>query len=302
MSASTGRAPRAGFATLTGWTNVGKSTLLNRLVGEKVAAVADAPQTTRNRIVGIRTVDENAQAIFVDTPGFHRPKHGLNRAMLDTVHHSLEGVDVVVFVVDAARGIGEGEEQIAALLRERAGPRLGVLNKIDLVHPKSRLLPMMARMVDDWGLTEAIPLSAQTGEGADLLLAQVVARLPESPFLFPADSFTDQPERALAAEWIREKIIRLTTQELPHATAVVIDRWEERSDGLIGIDASVLVERESQKAIVIGKGGGLLKQVGTQARSDIEKLLGVQVMLRLWVKVRPDWRDDEATLAELGVR
>ena len=291
-----------GFAALVGWTNVGKSTLLNHLVGEKVAAVADAPQTTRNRIVGVRTIEERAQAIFVDTPGFHRPKHGLNRAMLRTAHRSLDGVDVVILVVDAARGIGDGEEQIAALLRDREGTRIGVLNKVDLVHPKSNLLPMMARMVDDWGLAETIPLSARTGDGCAVLLARVVDRLPEAPFLFPVDSFTDQPERALAAEWIREKIIRKTTQELPHATAVVVERWEERRTGVIAIDASVLVERESQKAIVIGKGGGLLKQVGIEARQEIEALLGVQVLLRLWVKVRPDWRDDEATLAELGVR
>ncbi len=293
---------RAGFATLVGWTNVGKSTLLNRLVGEKVSAVADAPQTTRNRIVGVRTMDEGAQAIFIDTPGFHRPKHGLNRAMMQTVHRSLEGVDVVVLVVDGGRGIGDGEEQIASMLRSREGNRIGVLNKVDLVRPKSNLLPMMARMGEAWGLDEVIPVSALTGDGCDVLLAHVIERMPVGPFLFPADSFTDQPERALAAEWIREKIIRLTTQELPHATAVVVDRWEERPGGLIAIDATVLVERESQKAIVIGKGGGLLKQVGIEARRDIEALLGVQVFLRLWVKVRPDWRDDEATLTELGIR
>jgi GTP-binding protein Era len=293
---------RSGFAALVGWTNVGKSTLLNRLVGEKVAAVADAPQTTRNRIVGVRTLDDRAQAVFVDTPGFHRPRHRMNRAMIETARQSLGGVDLILFVVDSARGLGAGEEEIAGLLRTARAVRIGVLNKLDAVRPKEKLLPMMSRMADAWGVSESIPVSALTGEGCEVLLDRVVALLPEGPFYFPADAFTDQPERSLAAEWIREKLARHTRQELPHSTAVVVDRWEERPDGVIAVEASILVERDSQKAIVIGKGGALLKQVGSEARQDIETLLGARVFLRLWVKVRPDWRDDEATLADLGLR
>lgn len=298
MSAGT----RSGFAAIVGWTNVGKSTLLNRLVGQKVAAVADAPQTTRNRIVGVRTLGDRAQAIFVDTPGFHHPRHRLNRAMVETARQSLGGVDIVLFVVDAARGIGAGEEEIAELVRGASAIRIGVLNKIDEVNPKSLLLPMMAHLVDRWGLAEAIPVSALSGDGCEPLLDRVVQLLPVGPFYFPEDSFTDQPERMLAAEWIREKLAHHTRQELPHATAVVVDRWEERADGVTEIDASILVERESQKAIVIGKGGSLLKQVGTEARQDIELLLGTKVFLRLWAKVRRDWRDDEGILVDLGLR
>lgn len=292
---------RAGFAALVGWTNVGKSTLLNRLVGEKVAAVADAPQTTRNRIAGIRTIPGRAQAVFLDTPGFHRPRHRMNRAMVETARKSLRGVDVTLFVVDGERGPGPGEEEIARLLRQGETVRIGVLNKVDLVAPKEKLLPMMARMAEAWGLVEIVPVSALTGDGCERLLDRVVAHLPPGAFLFPEDAYTDQPERMLAAEWIREKLVRHTRQELPHATAVVVERWDSRPDGIIAIEAGILVERESQKAIVIGKGGSLLRQVGSEARQDIEALLGAQVFLRLWVKVRPDWRDDEGTLVELGL-
>ena len=292
---------RAGFVALFGWTNVGKSTLLNRLVGEKVAAVADVPQTTRNRILGVRTFPRRAQVVFADAPGFHRPKHRMNRAMVDIARQSLAGVDVVLFIVDAGRGLGAGDEEAASVLKKVEAVRLAALNKVDLVEPKSRLLPMMQRLVQTWGLAEAIPVSALTGDGCDLLLDRVVELLPEGPFLFPEDSYTDQPERMLAAEWIREKLLRHTRQELPHATAVVVDRWEERPGGITAVEATIYVERESQKAIVIGKGGALLKQVGTEARQEIERLLGTQVFLRLWAKVRPDWRDDENTLREIGL-
>ncbi len=297
MSAAT----RAGFVALFGWTNVGKSTLLNRLVGEKVAAVADVPQTTRNRILGVRTFPRSAQAVFVDTPGFHRPKHRMNRAMVELARRSLVGADVILFVADAAHGLGPGDEEAVSVLRPLGGARLAVLNKVDAVEPKSRLLPLMQTVVDTWGFAEAIPVSALTGDGCESLLSRVIELLPEGPFQFPEDSYTDQPERMLAAEWIREKLVRRTRQELPHATAVVIDRWESRPDGMTAIEAGIYVERESQKGIVIGKGGTLLKRVGTEARQEIERLLGTPVFLRLRVKVRPDWRDDERTLREIGL-
>lgn len=292
---------RSGIVTLSGWTNVGKSTLLNRLVGEKVAAVSDAPQTTRNRITGVLTLPGRAQAVFVDTPGLHHPKHRMNRLMVDVARKSLAGVDVILLVVDAAHGLGEGDREVAGIVRAAGGVALGVLNKIDLVAPKTRLLPLMDTLVREWGLAAAIPVSAETGEGCDVLLDQIVERLPEGPFSFADDYLTDQPERTLVAEWIREKVLRHTREELPHATAVTIDRWETRPDGLTAIEASIFVERESQKAIVIGRAGNLMKLIGSEARADIEGLLGGPVFLRLWVKVRPRWRDDERALREIGL-
>lgn len=291
---------RSGFVAILGWTNVGKSTLLNRLVGEKIAAVADVPQTTRNRITGVRALEGGGQVVFLDTPGLHNPRERMNRMMVETARRSLEGVDLALLVVDAAHGLGPGDASAAATVRRSGVVALAVLNKIDLVHPKSRLLDMMTLAVDGWGLEEAIPVSAATGEGLETLVERVVARLPEAPPPFPSDFLTDQPERLLAAEWIREKLLHHTRQEIPHATAVLVERWHEREDGLVEIEATVLVERESQKGIVIGKGGRLLKQVGTEARRDIERLLGTRVFLRIRVQARADWRNDRRTLSELG--
>ena len=292
---------RAGFAALVGWTNVGKSTLLNRIVGEKVAAVAEVPQTTRNRIQGVRNVPGRGQVIFVDSPGLHRPRHRMNRNMVRLAVDSLRAVDLALLVVDAARGLGDGDEQAAEVVKRAGLPALAVLNKIDLVRSKSRLLPMLETLVGKWGMSEAIPISALTGNGCDELLDRVVAHLPEAEPLFPEETYTDQPERALAAEWVREKLLHKTRQEVPHSVAVEVERWLDREDGVIEIDATILVERESQKAIVIGRGGGLLKQVGVEARADLERLLGTRVFLTLWVKVRPGWRDDERILRQLGL-
>ncbi len=299
--AGPGGAPRAGFAALVGWTNVGKSTLLNRLVGEKVAAVAEVPQTTRDRITGIRTIPGRGQIVFVDTPGFHRPAHRMNRAMVELARQVLSSVDAVLVVLDAARGLGAGDREVARAAAGSGGALVAVLNKIDRVRPKSKLLPMMRVVVEEWGLPEAIPVSALTGEGCGQLLEHVLARLPEGPPLFPEDQLTDRPERVLAAEWIRERLLQRLREELPHATAVLVDRWRKRDSGLVEVEATILVERESQKKIVIGKGGALLKEVGMEARRRIEALLGTPVFLRLWVEVRPHWRDDEATLRELGL-
>jgi GTP-binding protein Era len=292
---------RCGCAALLGWTNVGKSTLLNRLVGEKVAAVAAAPQTTRGRILGVANLPGFGQAVFLDTPGLHRPRHRMNREMLRVARDSLAGADLEVLVVDAARGLGAGDEEAAGLLRQSGRPSLVAINKIDRLRAKSALLPMIETLVARWGLDEAMPISALTGEGCAELLRRIVERLPAGPPLFPEETFTDQPERLLAAEWIREKLLHHTREELPHATAVLVEGWRTRQDGLVEIEATILVERETQKAIVIGRDGGLLKQVGSEARRDLESLLGARVFLRLWVKVRPRWRDDEATLRMLGL-
>jgi len=300
---SGGGAPgyRSGTVTLAGWTNVGKSTLLNRLVGEKLAAVSPVSQTTRHRIVGVLHVEGRGQIVFADTPGLHEPRHKMNRNMVAIARQSVEDVDLMVLVVDASIGPGRGDEQAARLLRQAGGARIAVLNKIDLVPRKEDLLPMMLTLVDDWGLEEAIPVSALTGEGCDLLVERVLSHLPEGAALYPDDMLTDQPERRLAAEWIREKILLRTRQEIPHATAVVVESWKTRADGLVEIEATILVERESQKGIVIGKGGALLKAIGTEARADIERLLGAKVYLGLHVRARPDWRDDERALHELDL-
>ena len=293
---------RSGTVALVGWTNVGKSTLLNRLVGEKVAAVADVAQTTRRRIRGVCNVPDRGQIVFVDTPGLHRPKYKLNRAMVQTVHRAVRDVDLAIPIVDAGRGLGAGDRQAIDLLRNAERPSaLIVLNKVDLVRPKSRLLPMMQTVVDEWGMSEAFPVSARTGEGVDALAHRILELLPVSEPLFPEHYLTDQTERDLAAEWIREKLLHQTYQELPHALAVIIDTWNEREDGLVEIRAVVLVERESQKPIVIGKGGERLKQVGTLARTELEELLGRKIFLELHVKTAQDWRNDDRILRQLGV-
>jgi GTP-binding protein Era len=283
-----------------GWTNVGKSTLLNRLVGEKLAAVGDAAQTTRRRILGVRNLPGRGQVVFVDTPGLHHPRHELNRVMVEEARRGLAEVDVALLVVDAARGLGAGDHEAAALTAGK-DRRVVALNKVDEVRPKTKLLAMMQTASEAWGVSEIVPVSALTGEGCDTLLERLLFLLPESAPLYPDDFLTDQSERALAAEWIREQIVQATRQELPHATAVLIERWHERPDGLVEVEATVLVERESQKPIVIGQNGQMLRRVGEQARLELERLLGRRVFLRLWVKVREGWRDDDRTLHELGL-
>ena len=295
------RSGRAGTVTLVGWTNVGKSTLLNRLVGHKIAAVADVAQTTRNRITGVRNVARQGQIVFVDTPGQHHPRHKMNRQMVRQAQQSVHGVDLVLLMVDAQRGIGPGDRDAAELLRNADVNRMMVLNKIDQVRPKSKLLPLMQSAVAEWAFREVLPVSALTGDGCDLLLQRVLAQLPEGPPLYPDDYLTDQSERKLAAEHIREKLLELVSHELPHATAVLTEAWRIRPDGLVEIEATIFVDRESQKQIVIGRGGQLLKQVGTEARRELEVFLKRRVFVRLWVKVRKNWRDDERALRELGL-
>ncbi|HVQ35717.1 MAG TPA: GTPase Era [Candidatus Bathyarchaeia archaeon] len=292
---------RSGHVAIAGWTNVGKSSLLNRLVGEKIAAVAEVAQTTRHRITGVLTLKERGQIVFVDTPGFHHPRERMNRAMVNAAREALTSVDLALLVIDAARGEGRGDGEAAARVREAGVAALAVLNKIDRVTPKARLLPLMTTAVERWGFLEAIPVSATTGEGCDVLIDRILAHLPESEPLFPEDFLTDQPERLLAAEWVREKILHHTREEIPHATAVRVTRWNERADGLVEIEATILVERDSQKGIVIGRGGSVLKAVGTEARADIEALLERKVFLSLRVEVREGWRNDPGAIEEFGI-
>ena len=292
---------RAGFAALVGRTNVGKSTLLNTLVQQKIAIVSESPQTTRHRILGVRTMP-GAQIAFLDTPGIHKPQHRMNRMMVSAALDSLRQVDLVLFLVDAAAGIGPGDRHMARILRSESGmpPVILVLNKVDLVR-KPDLLPQIESASLSGAYAEIVPVSAREGDNCDRLLDVIVSCLPEGPPLYPPDTLTDQTERRLVGEIIREKILARTRQELPQETAVVIDRWIEREDGLIEIDAVIYCEKESQKPIIIGRGGRLLKRIGTEARQEIEALLSARVMLRPWVKVREGWREDVAILREMGI-
>src|SRR5882724_2065863 len=290
---------RSGFAALIGRPNAGKSTLLNRLIGEKIAAVSDKPQTTRTRIQGVVSVPEG-QIIFLDTPGVHKPGFHLNRRMMQTVEDALLSVDIKLLLVDASSEFGKGDQFTLEMVTKSEKPTFLLLNKIDLMKDKSRLLPLIERYSQKAEFAEVIPLSAKTGNGCELLVAKILEHLPEGPQLYPEDTLTDQSERSIVSEIVREKILQLTKQELPHATAVVTERFEDLND-VTKIHCAIYVERPSQKAIIIGRGGQALKQVGTQARRDIEKLLGRHIFLELFVKVHPDWRDDETMLDSLGL-
>ena len=297
-------AAHAGFVSLIGRPNAGKSTLLNRIVGSKVAIVSDKPQTTRNRIVAVKHFDDGgdgSQIVFVDTPGIHRPLHRLNVRMVDAAVETLREVDVIALVFDASTRPGRGDEYVSNLLKHVTQPVVLVLNKIDLV-AKSTLLPLMARAVAWHDFVAIVPVSATTGDGVDRLERVLLEHLPESDPIFPADYLTDQPERAMAAEMVREKLLAHTRAELPFSTAVAVDEFDESErDHLLRIYCTIWVEQESQKPIVIGRGGEMIKRVGTEARQDLERFFDTKVFLDLRVKVNPDWRNNERTLDELGV-
>ncbi len=292
---------RSGFASIIGRANVGKSTLLNRLVGEKVAIVSDVPQTTRHRILGVRTLPEG-QIAFVDTPGFHKPQHHLGEVMLERAREAAAEADVLLFVIDASAGIGPGDRYVLAQIdpAQRKGPVLLVLNKLDQMN-KGKLLPMIERGISSWGCREAVPVSAKEGVNCERLLERILAHLPEGSPLFPSDYVTDQRERMIAAEIVREKLLQRTRQELPHAIAVGIERLEVRENGLLEISALIYVERDSQKAIVIGRKGAMLKEIGSLARKELEKRFERRIFLELFVKVRQGWRDRDSLLRELGI-
>ena len=294
---------RVGFASLIGRPNAGKSTLLNQLVGTKLAIVSDKPQTTRNRIVGVRNVagDAAGQVVFVDTPGIHRPLHRMNVRMVDVALESIRGVDVLVVVLDAAVDTGAGDRYVLKLIERVSVPVVAALNKIDLI-AKTRLLPVIDWYRQQREFAAIVPISALTGDGCDQFLSTVLDLLPEGEPLYPDDYLTDQPERVLVAEAVREKVLRHTHAELPFSTAVVVDRFEEAGEGgLIRAWCSILVDRASQKAIVIGRGGGRIKQIGTEARADLERFFAARMYLDLHVRVRSGWREDERMLDEIGV-
>jgi GTP-binding protein Era len=292
---------RAGYVSLIGRPNAGKSTLLNRIVGEKIAIVSDKPQTTRTRILGTKNYPDG-QIAFVDTPGIHRPLHRMNVRMVDAAVESLHEVDVVMLVHDASSKAGSGDEYVSRLLKGVKVPVVLVLNKIDVVD-KARLLPIIDQLRRWYEFSDIVPVSAQTGDGIEHLERVLLEKMPEGEALYPEDYLTDQPERVLVSETVREKVLHNTRDELPFSTAVVVDAFEEpdRPGGLLRVYCTILVETESQKPIVIGRAGSMIKKIGTEARKDLESFFQCKVYLDLRVKVKPDWRDDERVLDDLGL-
>ncbi|WP_010270260.1 GTPase Era [Paenibacillus senegalensis] len=291
---------RSGFVAIIGRPNVGKSTLLNQVIGQKIAIMSNKPQTTRNKIHGVYTT-ENCQIVFLDTPGIHKPQSRLGDYMMKVAEGTLREVDAILFLVDAAEGIGGGDRFIIERLKQVKTPVILVLNKIDQVHPEE-LLPVIASYKDLYPFSEIIPISALLGNNVNSLLDTLTGYLEEGPQYYPADQITDHPEQFVCAELIREKILHLTREEIPHSIAVTIEDMKREANDVVHISAVIYVERDSQKGIIIGKRGALLKEVGQQARADIEALLGSKVFLELWVKVKKDWRNQERILKDLGFR
>ena len=291
---------RSGFAALIGRPNAGKSTLLNRLVGEKIAAVSNKPQTTRHRIKGIVTRDDG-QIVFIDTPGVHKPGYLLNRRMMTAVHDAIMSVDVLVLMRDASVSTGNGDRFVLELIKQAEKPAIVVLNKIDKIKDKAALLPLIESYAKEYDFAEIIPVSALKGDAIDNLLEQIVKHLPAGEPIFAKDELTDEPLRSIVAEMVREKILMSTGEEIPYVTAVVTEVFDETDPKLTTIFCAIYVERSSQKKIVIGKLGARIKDVGTKARIDIEKLIGKKVFLKLFVKVVEDWRNRERDLDDIGI-
>jgi GTP-binding protein Era len=291
---------KSGYVALIGAPNVGKSTLLNQLLKEKISITAPKPQTTRNRIVGILN-HPGCQIILVDTPGIHKARDSFNQAMVETALGTLGEVDVVCVIIDATSPHSRIEEMILNRLEKQESPVIVVLNKVDLVRNKGDLLPLLEKLGSEWPSHAIIPISALTGDGVNLLLDELMDLLPEGPRYYPEDYLTDQPERFLVAELIREKIFHLVHQEIPYAVAVTIDTFTDDPNGRrIEIEATIHVERDSQKGIIIGKKGQMLKEIGKQARLDIEALLGCHIFLGLFVRVQKNWRKDARARADFG--
>jgi GTP-binding protein Era len=292
---------RAGLVAIIGRPNAGKSTLLNRIIGTKIAIVSDKPQTTRTRILGAKNYTDG-QIVFVDTPGIHRPLHRMNVRMVDAAVDTLREVDLVLLVHDASTRPGKGDEYVSRLLKDVDVPVMLVLNKIDLI-AKTKLLPAIDQLRRWHEFTDIVPVSAATGDGVDRLESLLLQHMPEGEPLYPEDFLTDQPERVLAAETVREKVLQHTREELPFSTAVVVDQFQEpeKPGGLLKIWCTILVEHESQKPIVIGRAGDMIKRIGTEARQDLERFFGARLFLDLRVKVRANWRDDERVLDDLGL-
>jgi GTP-binding protein Era len=291
---------KSGLVSLIGRPNAGKSSLLNRIVGEKLAIVSDKPQTTRYRIVGVKNYPEG-QAVFVDTPGIHRPLHRMNVRMVDAATETLREVDVVGVVIDASENAGQGLKFLLNLVKNTDAKTVLILNKIDLMK-KHRLLPMLEQLSTEGNWHAIVPVSALTGDNVDRLEQILLDALPEGEPMYPPDYLTDQPERTMVTEMVREQVLRLTHDELPFSTAVMLDRWEEAEGQMLRLYMTIMVERDSQKPIVIGRGGEMIKEIGSAARQEIQQFLGRKVFLDLRVAVREQWRDNDRLLDEMGVK
>jgi GTP-binding protein Era len=296
----TNEAYRSGYVALVGRPNAGKSTLLNRLVGQKIAAVSDKPQTTRFKIQGVITQPEG-QIVLVDTPGVHKPGYEMNRRMMATVQDALLGVDLVCLIRDASASTGNGDRFVLELIQKSKKPALLLLNKTDKLKDKSALLPIIDWYRNEYEWREIIPISALKGSMIDVVQGEMIKHLPEGQPLFEEDDLTDQSVRTMVAEIIREKILQTTGDEIPYVTAVVVEKWDEEREDFTRIHCAIFVERTSQKKIVIGKGAARLKETGTQARAEIEHLLGHRCHLELFVKVEADWRDKQHLLDDMGI-
>ena len=292
---------KSGFVSFIGRPNAGKSTLLNRLVGTKLAIVSDKPQTTRTRILGVRNYPD-AQVVFLDTPGIHRPLHRMNVRMVDTALDTMREVDVLGVVVDASEAPGRGDRFVLDLIKDVKTPIFLILNKIDLVK-KSRLLPVIERYRQEDDFAAIVPIAASTGDNVDRLERAIIDTLPEGERRYPEDYLTDQPERFFAAEIVREKLLQFTHAEIPFSSAVVVDRFEEPSKGqpVLRLYCTIVVDRESQKPIVVGKGGDMVKRIGTAAREELERFFAARVYLDLHVRVKAEWREDDRVLGEIGL-
>ena len=291
---------KSGFAALIGRPNVGKSTLMNRLIGQKIAITSEKPQTTRNRIQTVYT-DERGQIVFLDTPGLTKAKNRLGEYMVNVAHHTIKDADVILWLTEANSYIGAGDKEIAAQLENCGKPVILAINKVDSLTDKAEVLPIIEKYNKLLKVNEIVPVSALKGNNTDELLNVLFKYMPEGPMYFDEDTVTDQPIRQISAELIREKALRMLSDEIPHGIAVVIDRFEERGDtGLYDVDAGIICERESHKAIIIGKGGNMIKKIGSAARRDIEDMLEAQINLKLWVKVRDNWRDSDVQMKNFG--
>ena len=290
---------KSGFVTLIGRPNVGKSTLMNHLIGQKIAITSEKPQTTRNRIQTVYT-DERGQIIFLDTPGIHKAKNKLGEYMVNVAENTLKEVDVILWLVEPTTVIGAGERHIAERLSKIKTPVILVINKIDTVKSKEEILTFIAAYKDILNFAEIIPVSALKEMNIEDVKSSIFKYLPAGPQFYDEDTVTDQPMRQIAAELIREKALRMLDDEIPHGIAVVIDQMKERPNGIIDVDATIVCERDSHKGIIIGKGGSMLKRIGTAARMEIENLMDTKVNLKLWVKVRREWRDSDMYMKNYG--
>ncbi len=294
---------KSGFVTLVGRPNVGKSTLMNHLIGQKIAITSNKPQTTRNRIQTVYTDEERGQIIFLDTPGIHKAKNKLGEYMVNVAEHTLNEVDLILWLVEPTDYIGAGEQHIIEMLKKTKTPVILIINKLDTLSERDQMLTYIDTYRKVYDFAEIVPASALRGQNTDLIIDLIFQYLPYGPMFYDEDTVTDQPERQIVAELVREKALHALNEEIPHGIAVTIERMKDRKgQNIVDIDATIICERDSHKGIIIGKGGAMLKKIGTNARYEIERLLGCKVNLKLWVKVKKDWRDSDILIKNFGYK